>query len=73
MRVFGFDLLSYPQHPDQLEVDGALPYPFARRHVQPAVAAQAYREHLHIWARMEELGFDGSGGVSVELARRRRP
>ena len=61
MRVFGFDLLPYPERLDHLKVDGELPYPLARRHFQPALAVQAYREHLDAWARMEELGFDGIG------------
>ncbi|HXJ79403.1 MAG TPA: LLM class flavin-dependent oxidoreductase [Candidatus Methylomirabilis sp.] len=61
MRVFGFDLLPYPERLDHLKVDGELPYPLARKHFRPAAAVQAYREHLDAWARMEELGFDGIG------------
>ena len=61
MRVFGFDLLPYPEHLDDLKTDGELPYPLPRKHFRPALAVQAYREHLDAWARMEELGFDGIG------------
>src|SRR5262249_53337979 len=61
MRVFGFDLLPYPERLDHLKVDGELPYPLPRRHFRPAMAVQAYREHLDAWTRMEELGFDGIG------------
>ena len=61
MRVFGFDLLPYPEHLDHLKTDGELPYPLPRKHFRPALAVQAYREHLDAWARMEELGFDGIG------------
>ena len=61
MRVFGFDLLPYPEHLDHLKVDGELPYPLPKRHFRPALAVQSYREHLDAWALMEELGFDGIG------------
>jgi alkanesulfonate monooxygenase SsuD/methylene tetrahydromethanopterin reductase-like flavin-dependent oxidoreductase (luciferase family) len=61
MRVFGFDLLPYPERLDHLKTDGELPYPLPRKHFRPALAVQAYREHLDAWARMEELGFDGIG------------
>jgi alkanesulfonate monooxygenase SsuD/methylene tetrahydromethanopterin reductase-like flavin-dependent oxidoreductase (luciferase family) len=61
MRVFGFDLLPYPEHLDHLKVDGELPYPLPKRHFRPALAVQNYREHLDAWALMEELGFDGIG------------
>ena len=61
MRVFGFDLLPYPEHLDHLKVDGELPYPLPRKHFSPALAVSNYREHLDAWALMEELGFDGVG------------
>jgi alkanesulfonate monooxygenase SsuD/methylene tetrahydromethanopterin reductase-like flavin-dependent oxidoreductase (luciferase family) len=61
MRVFGFDLLPYPEHLDHLKVDGELPYPLPRQHFRPALAVSTYREHLDAWALMEELGFDGVG------------
>ena len=61
MRVFGFDLLPYPERLDHLKTDGELPYPLPRKHFRPALAVQAYSEHLDAWARMEELGFDGIG------------
>src|SRR5262245_45609214 len=61
MRVFGFDLLPYPEHLDHLKVDGELPYPLPKRHFRPELAVQNYREHLDAWALMEELGFDGIG------------
>src|ERR1700752_3704229 len=32
MRVFGFDLLAYPEHMDHLKVDGELPYPLPKHH-----------------------------------------
>ncbi len=61
MRVFGFDLLPYPEHLDHLKVDGELPYPLPKKHFRPELAVQNYREHLDAWALMEELGFDGIG------------
>ena len=61
MQVFGFDLLPYPEHLDQLKVDGELPYPLPKKHFRPALAVSNYREHLDAWALMEELGFDGIG------------
>lgn len=61
MRVFGFDLLPYPEHMDHLKVAGELPYPLPRRYFRPDLAVQSYREHLEAWVRMEELGFDGIG------------
>jgi alkanesulfonate monooxygenase SsuD/methylene tetrahydromethanopterin reductase-like flavin-dependent oxidoreductase (luciferase family) len=61
MRVFGFDLLPYPEHLDHLKVDGELPYPLPAKHFRPELAVRNYREHLDAWALMEELGFDGIG------------
>jgi alkanesulfonate monooxygenase SsuD/methylene tetrahydromethanopterin reductase-like flavin-dependent oxidoreductase (luciferase family) len=61
MRIFGFDLLPYPEHLDYLKVDGELPYPLPRKHFRPQLAVQNYREHLDAWALMEELGFEGIG------------
>lgn len=61
MKIFGFDLLPYPEHLDHLKVDGELPYPLSGKHFKPALAVRNYREHLDAWALMEELGFDGIG------------
>jgi alkanesulfonate monooxygenase SsuD/methylene tetrahydromethanopterin reductase-like flavin-dependent oxidoreductase (luciferase family) len=61
MKVFGFDLLPYPDHLDHLKVDGELPYPLSGKHFRPELAVSNYREHLNAWALMEELGFDGIG------------
>ena len=61
MRVFGFDLLPYPEHMDHLKEDGELPYPLPKKHFKPDVAVRNYEEHLDAWAYMEELGFDGIG------------
>ncbi|MCI0786643.1 MAG: LLM class flavin-dependent oxidoreductase [Chloroflexi bacterium] len=61
MKVFGFDLLPYPEHMDHLKVDGELPYPLPKQHFRPELAVSNYREHLDAWALMEELGFDGIG------------
>jgi alkanesulfonate monooxygenase SsuD/methylene tetrahydromethanopterin reductase-like flavin-dependent oxidoreductase (luciferase family) len=61
MKVFGFDLLPYPEHLDHLKVDGELPYPLPATHFSPEVAVRNYGEHLEAWALMEELGFDGIG------------
>ena len=61
MRIFGFDLLPYPEHLDHLKVGGELPYPLPRKHFRPELAVRTYREHLDAWAFMEELGFEGIG------------
>src|SRR5688500_233670 len=61
MRVFGFDLLPYPEHLDRLKEGGELPYPLPKRHFRSDLAVQNYRDHLDAWVRMEELGFDGVG------------
>ena len=61
MRVFGFDLLAYPERLDHLKVDGELPYPLHKAHFRPEVTVRNYRDHLDAWALMEELGFDGVG------------
>jgi alkanesulfonate monooxygenase SsuD/methylene tetrahydromethanopterin reductase-like flavin-dependent oxidoreductase (luciferase family) len=61
MRIFGFDLLPYPARLDHLKRDGELPYPLPRKHFEPALAVQAYREHLDAWALMEDAGFEGIG------------
>ena len=46
MRVFGFDLLAYPENMDHLKVDGELPYPLSKEHFRPQQAVQNYRDHL---------------------------
>jgi alkanesulfonate monooxygenase SsuD/methylene tetrahydromethanopterin reductase-like flavin-dependent oxidoreductase (luciferase family) len=61
VRVFGFDLLAYPEHLDHLKLDGKLPYPLPKQYFRPELATQNYREHLNAWALMEEVGFDGIG------------
>src|SRR6266498_5314592 len=61
MRIFGFDLLPYPEHMDHLKVDGELPYPLPKQHFRPDMAVRNYAEHLDAWVQMEELGFDGIG------------
>jgi alkanesulfonate monooxygenase SsuD/methylene tetrahydromethanopterin reductase-like flavin-dependent oxidoreductase (luciferase family) len=61
VRVFGFDLLAYPEHLDHLKLDGELPYPLPKQYFRPELATQNYREHLDAWALMEEVGFDGIG------------
>jgi alkanesulfonate monooxygenase SsuD/methylene tetrahydromethanopterin reductase-like flavin-dependent oxidoreductase (luciferase family) len=61
MRIFGFDLLPYPEHLDHLKVDGELPYPLPKKHFRPELAVSNYREHLDAWALMEEAGFEGIG------------
>ena len=61
MRIFGFDLLPYPERLDHLKTGEELPYPLPKRHFQPAVAVRNYAEHLDAWALMEELGFEGIG------------
>jgi alkanesulfonate monooxygenase SsuD/methylene tetrahydromethanopterin reductase-like flavin-dependent oxidoreductase (luciferase family) len=61
MKVFVFDLLPYAEHLDHLKVDNELPYPLAKRHVKPEVAARTYAEHLEAWEEIDRLGFDGIG------------
>jgi alkanesulfonate monooxygenase SsuD/methylene tetrahydromethanopterin reductase-like flavin-dependent oxidoreductase (luciferase family) len=61
MRIFGFDLLPYPERLDHLKADGELPYPLGRQHFRPEVAVRNYAQHLDAWALMEELGFEGIG------------
>jgi alkanesulfonate monooxygenase SsuD/methylene tetrahydromethanopterin reductase-like flavin-dependent oxidoreductase (luciferase family) len=61
MRIFGFDLLPYPERLDHLKADGELPYPLGKQHFRPEVAVRNYAQHLDAWALMEELGFEGIG------------
>ncbi len=61
MKVFVFDLLPYAEHLDHLKEGTELPYPLARRHVKPEVAARTYAEHLEAWEEIDRLGFDGIG------------
>jgi hypothetical protein len=44
MRVFGFDLLPYPEHLDHLKVDGELPYPLPGKYFRPELAVQNVHE-----------------------------
>ncbi len=61
MRVFGFDLMAYPERLDHLKVGSELPYPLPKKHFRADVAVSNYRDHLDAWALMDELGFDGIG------------
>ncbi len=61
MKVFVFDLLPYGEHLDHLKEGSELPYPLARKHVKPEVAARTYAEHLDAWEEIDRLGFDGIG------------
>ena len=46
MKVFVFDLLAYGEQLDHLKSGSELPYPLARKHFKPEVAARTYAEHL---------------------------
>ncbi len=61
MKVFGFDLMAYPERLDHLKVGTELPYPLTKKHFRGDVAVRNYRDHLDAWALMDELGFDGIG------------
>jgi alkanesulfonate monooxygenase SsuD/methylene tetrahydromethanopterin reductase-like flavin-dependent oxidoreductase (luciferase family) len=61
MKVFVFDLLAYGEQLDHLKAGGELPYPLARRHFKPEVAARTYAEHLAAWEELDRLGYDGVG------------
>lgn len=61
MKVFAFDLLPYGEHLNHLKEGQELPWPLAKRHFRPQVAARTYAEHLDAWELMDQLGFDGVG------------
>src|SRR5579883_3241911 len=61
MKVFVFDLLAYGEQLDHLKVGGELPYPLAKRHFTPEIAARTYAEHLAAWEELDRLGYDGVG------------
>ena len=46
MQVIAFDLLPYPEHLDNLKVDGELPYPLPKKHFRLELAVSNYKEHL---------------------------
>ena len=61
MKVFVFDLLAYGEQLEHLKIGGELPYPLAREHFTPEVAARTYAEHLAAWEELDRLGYDGVG------------
>ena len=61
MKVFVFDLLAYGEQLEHLKVGNELPYPLARKHFKPEVAARTYAEHLDAWEELDRLGYDGVG------------
>jgi hypothetical protein len=42
MQVFGFDLVTYPEHFDHLKVNGELPYPLPKKYFRPALAVHIF-------------------------------
>jgi len=54
MRIYNFDLLAYPDVPE--DVPGT---PVPSTYFDPSVGSQNYREHLEEMAYCEELGFEG--------------
>jgi len=61
MKVFVFDLLAYGEQLDHLKIGSELPYPLAKQHFNPKVAARTYAEHLDAWEELDRLGYDGVG------------
>jgi alkanesulfonate monooxygenase SsuD/methylene tetrahydromethanopterin reductase-like flavin-dependent oxidoreductase (luciferase family) len=61
VKVFVFDLLPYGENLEHLKVGTELPYPLAKRHCNPEVAARTYAEHLEAWEELDRLGYDGVG------------
>ena len=61
MKVIVFDLLAYGKQLDHLKVNNELPYPLARKHFDPEIAANTYAEHLDAWEELDRLGYDGVG------------
>ena len=61
MKVFVFDLLAYGEQLDHLKIGSELPYPLAKQHFKPKVAARTYAEHLDAWEELDRLGYDGVG------------
>ena len=61
MKVFVFDLLAYGEQLDHLKIGSELPYPLAKKHFKPEVAARTYAEHLDAWEELDRLGYDGVG------------
>ncbi|MBI4487523.1 MAG: hypothetical protein HY694_00430, partial [Deltaproteobacteria bacterium] len=54
MKIYNFDLLSYPQ----LRTD-APGTPVPSTYFDPAVGSHNYREHLYEMEYCEQLGFEG--------------
>jgi len=54
MKVYNFDLLAYPEVPE--DVPGT---PVPSSYFDPPVGSRNYREHLEEMAYCEELGFEG--------------
>ena len=61
MKVFVFDLLAYGEQLEHLKTGSELPYPLAKEHFKPEVAARTYAEHLAAWEELDRLGYDGVG------------
>lgn len=54
MKIYNFDLLAYPDVPE--DIPGT---PVPSSYFDPSVGARNYREHLEEMAYCEELGFEG--------------
>ena len=63
MKVYNFDLLAYPEVPE--DVPGT---PVPSSYFDPPVGSRNYREHLDEMAYCEELGFEGVVSTSTTTA-----
>ncbi len=54
MKIYNFDLLAYPEVPE--DIPGT---PVPSSFFDPSVGARNYREHFEEMAHCEELGFEG--------------
>jgi alkanesulfonate monooxygenase SsuD/methylene tetrahydromethanopterin reductase-like flavin-dependent oxidoreductase (luciferase family) len=61
MKVYVFDLIAYGKHFETFKQARYIPYPLAREHFDPDVAARTFEEHIEIWKEMDKLGYDGIG------------
>lgn len=58
MKVFVFDWTAYGENLDKFRVGGEMPR-LVKKHFDPEVAYNTYKNHIEAWVELEKLGFDG--------------
>jgi alkanesulfonate monooxygenase SsuD/methylene tetrahydromethanopterin reductase-like flavin-dependent oxidoreductase (luciferase family) len=58
MQVFAFDWTAYGENVDKFRENGEMPR-LGKKHFDPNVAFNTYKNHVEAWKELEKQGFDG--------------